>query len=163
MSIICCETLLHNCYQSPWFLLVRDCCFQTCLLHLTRFYVCLLESSHFPVVWRGEHIHALIQGVSGCDFQSSSFSYSARVYYSPAWYYKITMSLIIHATSFWKFLKKQDSLIDAVGKVWHCSVNRSIGTSLLLDSFVTADAIWRTYHQLTTHTPTNEANYVYIR
>ena len=77
-----------------------------------------------------------------------------------AWYYKITISLIIHAMSFWKFLKKQDSLIDAIGKVWHCSVDRSIGTSLLLESFIRTDAIWRTYHQLITYTPTNEANYI---
>jgi len=76
-----------------------------------------------------------------------------------AWYYKITISLIIHAMSFWKFLKKQDSLIDDIGKVWHCIVDRSIGTFLLLDSFVMTGAIWRTY-QLITYTPTNEANYI---
>jgi hypothetical protein len=124
--------------------LLDSYCVQTCLLHLIRFYVCSLESSHFPVVWRGEHIHALIHGVSGV-ISSRHPSVIPLVYIiALAWYYKITILLIIHAMTFWKFLEKQDSLIDAVGKVWHCSVDRSVGTSLLLDSFITTDAIWRT-------------------
>jgi hypothetical protein len=116
--------IIHNFINRLCFLQVRDFCFQTCLLHLTRFHVCLLESIHCPVVWQGERVHALIHGVSGCDFQSSSFSYSVRIFYSP--------SLILWNHNFvhysrsevWKFLKRQIDRCYRQSMALHCRSKR---------------------------------------
>jgi len=122
LCITCCETLLHNCYQSPWFLQVRDYCFQTCLFRLPRF--CLFffflffgQVASSPSC-DGVNIFTRWSTASLAVISSRHPSVIPLVYIiALAWYYKITVSLFVHAMSFWKFLKKQDSLIDAIGKL----------------------------------------------
>ena len=167
------RTLLHVCWVSHvvklcciivtsllWFLQIRYYCFHTCLLHLTRFFICFWEVATAPSR-DGVTIYTRWSASSLAGISSRHPSVIPLVYIiSVAWYCKNHSFAHYPRHEFWKFLRRQASLIDAIGKVWHCSVDRSMGTCVLLDSFVTTDTIWRKYHQLITHMPKCEANYI---